>query len=320
MIDILIYSPLIILGLGIIGYILPISVFLIRELFLFVKNKILKIKNPSKYNANYNHKSTEPVSNNDSKVVNVESIFTNNANNISVDNVENTGVKNKSVALNDLNKNMNKLRAMRSIINKLNTGSKKDSMKEDYDKFKAKVLGDYEIIEYIKNMDKNMKYFYDITINYNREKIQFDFILLTNDMLYVIDTSLLRGDIYIDKKGVFFYTDKDGHTSIIDNPIDNQKRKCEKLINKFKELGIELNIPIQSGIVLANKEATIKVQKEVKGLYLDYKKFLNEIKESGLLYFNINRAGYLLKDSIISKEEDYIEIYNIKQNDFNPIA
>ncbi|NLZ47925.1 MAG: NERD domain-containing protein, partial [Clostridiales bacterium] len=267
----IIYIPLALIALSIIGYILPKIISIIKKICLFITSGLVRFiglfKNKSK--------KTEP------KIITLEEtiedqIISENINNHQKNNLTVTSsllfnAKKNTIALNNIKKGLKTLKDMENLINKLSNESKKRWVQFDYEKYKAKIDGDYEVAEYILRMNKNLKYLYDITLECEGEMVQYDHVLLTNEGIYILDASIISGKTYVDKEGNFFSINKDGTKTLMDNPFDLLKHKSQLFINKLSEIGIgveiqlEFEYPVYYAIILTNKNASIEMENFVDG-------------------------------------------------------
>lgn len=327
MLSMLLYIPLALIGVGLLGYVLPVIVFSIRGFCIIIAKGIKRISHLFKYK-NFNIKrNTEHckdyLTSHENTVLgeNKHSDNLNMCNDIKTIMVtksqsQPTVVELNAIAIDNVNKGLKRLKNIEMLISKISNKTKKEWVQFDYEKYKPKAIGDYEIIEHIRNMNKNMKYIYDIVLDYKGQMIQYDHIILTNGGIYVLDSSTLTGNIYVDSEENFFNIDECGNKKLIDNPINTQNEKAEMLLNKLNEFGIGVGCSIYSVIVLANKNATIKIEKDIQGLCPDFRNFLNNIDDFGALMPKINKIGYFLSEFNENCYINYLELYNLQPEDF----
>lgn len=120
------------------------------------------------------------------------------------------------------------------------------------------LIGEQRVAYQLEKISKYVLCLYNVRIKLFDRKAQYDFIVITNDMIYVIEVKNLLGNLYINKEGEFirkFYKDKVLHVSGMDNPfiqMDFQKELLEEL---FILRGVKMSI--QSLLVMANDKMII---------------------------------------------------------------
>lgn len=143
-------------------------------------------------------------------------------------------------------------------------------------------------VEYeLKNSFINMQVLHNVTINNNGHKAQFDFILITEKFICVLETKKLNGNIEINNSGDFVrhFTNKKGKIYKVEgmySPITQNQRHVRILEELMKDLKLNKKIPIYSLVVLANPKTIINfkyAKKEIKDQIIKLDQMTRKINE-----------------------------------------
>lgn len=222
------------------------------------------------------------------------------------------------ICLNDRDDSMEQLNTLNVLIEKVKNPSKKSLLIDEYNKISEEILSRNNVIDQINIINKPIKYLYDITLEYGCEKYQFDNIIISNDGIYVIDTSSIINETYVDEYGRFFSVKNDGTKEIIMNPVSKQNLKANILKDILKSANIECNIPIYPVILLASRNAKLHTENNNKSkeIYTDYVKFIKNIKCTSNPNTLVNRICYYLYEFSTPNKVDYLEKFNLMSIDF----
>jgi Nuclease-related domain. len=233
---------------------------------------------------------------------------------------EKQSIKGSPTCLNDKDKGVDQLSSLGVLIEKVKNPTKKALLIEEYNQMDGKIMSGKAVIDAICKLTKPVKYLYDITIEHNGEKYQFDNIVVTNEGIYVIDSSSILSETYVDENGSFFSVKTDGTKEPMVSPVSKQNLKARALNDILKAGSIDCTLPIYSGVVLSSKNAKLSVgSNRVVGLYPDYVKFIKNIKCTAEPTTLVNRIGYYLTEFNQSYKVDYFEKYDLGSEDFIPI-
>lgn len=213
----------------------------------------------------------------------------------------------------------------------INNEKIKKAIKKDIAFLKKGNRGEEKINFQIKNLFENIICLHDIRIEYKNYVAQFDFIIITNKSIYVLESKALNGDIYINSEGDFIRNIKDKQGHIIKkegmyNPVAQNLRHIKILNKVLIENGINCTAPIESVILIANDKSIINkssapyfIKRQViKYDQLDF--FIqNDLKKKtdviGLNEKRMDEIALFLKEIDKPITFDYKNKYNIKNKD-----
>lgn len=139
-------------------------------------------------------------------------------------------------------------------------------LKKDIMLLKYGLIGEEKVAFELKNSQIPMFILHDIRIEYDDLVAQFDFIAITGQHIYCIETKNLSGDIEIDSEGNFYRLFKNKYGKIIKkegmyNPITQNERHVNLLRKILVDNGVMKTYPIKSLIVVANEKTVIDKSK-----------------------------------------------------------
>lgn len=125
--------------------------------------------------------------------------------------------------------------------------------------YKKGLYGENRILYTLSNMSQIPMYImYDVALEYNRYRVQIDFIIITKKSVYLLETKNLEGNIEIEKDGTFIR--KIGSLKKgIKSPI-TQNKEHEQVLKKILKKE-KLNTELTSLVVFANDENYIHFKK-----------------------------------------------------------
>jgi superfamily II DNA helicase RecQ len=150
---------------------------------------------------------------------------------------------------------------------------------------------------------------HDIRLEYNDYVAQFDFIIITNKFIYLLETKKLNGDIEITKDGDFIRNIKNYSGKVIKregmySPISQNERHVNILKEVLVKEKLIKTIPVKSAVVLANPKSIVNKTKCPKSISNNICKY--------------DQLTRLLKDAINDKsnEKDMLEKYIYEISDY----
>jgi superfamily II DNA helicase RecQ len=168
---------------------------------------------------------------------------------------------------------------------------------------------------------------HDIRLDYKNHTAQFDFIVICREMILVLETKNLVGDISIDNEGNFTRTFKDYKGNIYKkegmySPITQNQRHVALLEEFLKDHKLIKNVPILSLIVIAHDKtivnkrfATEEIQNKIRK-YDQLVTYMNQLREqNSSITMNDKQmndiAKYILEQHT-PKKYDYINMLGLK--------
>ncbi|HAG12015.1 MAG TPA: aldolase [Desulfotomaculum sp.] len=235
------------------------------------------------------------------------------------------------IFIKDFNKQNKQIMDLETLSKKLKTGYKKDLIERDITFLKKGLEGENNVYFELKNSFLPILCLHDIRLEFNNYVAQYDFIVISNKFICVLETKKLNGNIVIDSDGNFIRVlhDKAGknkHEGMY-SPITQNERHLSIL----KEVLLKNNLMSEdlylSFVVIANPKTIIEKTNcppEIENKivrhdqiisslkYYQEKSFYNKLEK---YLFNI---AYWLKNNDTPIEINYHSKYNLKENDFIP--
>jgi len=187
-----------------------------------------------------------------------------------------------------------------AALEKIKEGVESESIIKDIDRdimfIRAGDIGEKNVEFELKHSYVPMYCLHDINLEHNGLKAQFDFILVTNKCLVVLETKKLNGNIEIRNNGDFIRTLKNHKGKTIKtegmySPITQNERHVELLTRLLKDNNIIKRTPIHSLVVMANSKSILNHKYASKTIK-------NQIVKSDQLKTKLN--GYLKEKSDIN--------------------
>ena len=169
--------------------------------------------------------------------------------------------------------------------------------------------------------------FHDVCLKYNEITLQYDFIIVTQRFICVIEAKKLNGNIDIDKEGNFIRTFIDAKGNVykkegMDSPVEQNKKHCNLLEQLLTSNKLIKNFPILSLICCSNSKAIIKkayAPREIQEIVIKTDQLANKL----LVYYNslsdfeikkkqmMNIIDYI-SDHIVERDIDYVSKLKLK--------
>jgi len=168
----------------------------------------------------------------------------------------------------------------------------------DDDRILQSIDRDIRLIKYGQQGEKQVTYelkhsflpiycLHDININHEGLKAQFDFIIISNKCITVLETKTLNGNIEIRNNGDFIRTIKSSSGKTIKkegmySPISQNDRHIEILEKFLKHHKMIKFMPIKSLVVMANPKSILNYRyapKTIKSQVVKYDQLKNKLKD-----------------------------------------
>ncbi len=231
----------------------------------------------------------------------------------------------------EFTKESNQLNDLIELSKKLKDGDKKDHIERDIIWLKTGIAGENNVYYEIKNSFIPLICLHDIRLEYKDYVSQYDFIIITNKFICVLETKKLFGNISINRDGDFIRTLKNRNGKSYKEGMYSPISQNERHLRILKEILVNNNVirymPLKSLVVMANEKTIIDKRRcpshISKALYkydqivpylkrnLNDKK--NDMNVSGKNMVRI--AKFLLKNDKPIKF-DYLAKYGIVQEDY----
>lgn len=209
---------------------------------------------------------------------------------------------------------------------------KKGFIDRDINYLKQGIDGEQNVYFELKNSFIPMLCFHDIRLEYGEYIAQFDFIVITNKFIYVIETKKLNGDIEITSDGDFIRIIRNSAGKFIkkegmDSPVSQNQRHVNILREILINEKIIKTLPIKSAVVMANPKTIVnknKAPKEIQEKIYKYdqittllKRELNDEKNEKNM---LEKYMYQIADFIVRNNKpitiDYVAKYSLTEDDF----
>jgi hypothetical protein len=171
----------------------------------------------------------------------------------------------------EFEKENQQLKDLIGLSNKVNNSNKKEVVDRDIMLLKQGLDGEENVYYELKNSFIPMLCLHDIRIEYNDYVAQFDFIIVTNKFIMVLEAKKLNGDIEITSSGDFIRSLKSNSGKVFKkegmySPISQNERHVNILREILVKEGIIKTLPIKSAVILANPKTIVNKSKASKGI------------------------------------------------------
>lgn len=144
--------------------------------------------------------------------------------------------------------------------------NKKKLIDRDIALLKAGISGEKNVDYELKNSFIPMICLHDIRVVEDDYVAQLDFVVITHKYIMILETKKLNGDIYINESGDFIRSIKNKYGKVIKkegiySPIAQNDRHVRILREILKNNGEIKNMPVISGVVIANPKSIVNKTK-----------------------------------------------------------
>ncbi|MDW7674362.1 MAG: NERD domain-containing protein [Bacillota bacterium] len=218
------------------------------------------------------------------------------------------------------------------LSGKIKDGEKKDFIDQDIVFLRAGIEGESNVYFELKNSFMPMLCLHDIRLEYGDYIAQFDFIIITNKFICILETKRLNGNIAINKDGDFIRMIPNKYGKIyrkegMYSPISQNDRHCNILKEILLKEKLIRNMPVNSLVVMANPKTIIDKQKcpayISKALYKYdqiipyFKRHINDEKnDMDVAEKHMYRIANYLVEHHTPLEYDYYNKYRLTEEDF----
>jgi len=208
---------------------------------------------------------------------------------------------------------------------------KKKYIERDANLLKIGLSGEKNVYYELKNSFVPMYCLHDIRLEYKDYVAQFDFIVITNKFIYVLETKKLVGDIQINSDGEFIRFIKDRNGKLIKregmaSPISQNQKHIDILRKILVDKGFIESTPIKSLVVVANSKTVVdkkyasKITKEAICKYDNVaaviKKELGKESPVNLQGSKMKGIADFLNEANTVKKYDLVAKYSLTEEDF----
>jgi len=236
------------------------------------------------------------------------------------------------IFIKDFTKENKQLADLEELASNLKDGEKKNLINRDIAFLKKGIEGESNVYYEIKNSFLPIICLHDVRLKYDNYIAQYDFILVSNKFICVLETKMLNGNIIINPDGDFIRVIKDSHGREIKREgMYSPVAQNERHINILKEILYKENLaktmPYISLVVIANQKSIINKNKcpaIIKNTIYKYDQVVSFLtkhqndkdnQKDVLEKYMYNIANYLATNNI-PLETDYVSKYRITENDF----
>ena len=226
------------------------------------------------------------------------------------------------------------LEDLKELSSKVKNNDKKKYIDKDIAILKYGIDGEKNTDYELKNSFIPMLILHDIRLESEDYVAQMDYILITKYFIMILETKKLSGDISINESGEFIRSFKSKYGKVykregIYSPITQNERHIRILKKILKENNVCKNIPIYSGIVMANPKSIInksRAPKDIKEQIVKYDQLAKFIKDK-IDYEKKKNDGIVFDKKMYSIAEylktnnkeasfDYMKKYSLTEDDF----
>lgn len=209
---------------------------------------------------------------------------------------------------------------------------KKKIILRDINNLKIGLNGEKDVTYELKNSYIPMICLHDIRIEHDGNVAQFDFVLVTEHFIMILETKKLNGDIVINEAGEFIRRFKNKSGKVIKqegmySPIAQNDRHVRILEDFLKKNKIIRRVPVYSAVVIANSKSIINRSKAPHAIKnsifkLDgvtamiNKKIANFKKDEKLFETHMIKIANFILDNNCEITYNYYKKYGLTEEDF----
>lgn len=164
-------------------------------------------------------------------------------------------------------------------------GRKKEELERDISFMKSGIEGEANVDYEIRTSFVPMLVLHDLRIEYKNLSAQIDFLLITGNALYILETKKLNGDIEVTDEGDFvrIIKDKDGKVLKKEgmySPITQNERHSLLLEQMLLDNGLLGDFEIKSAVTIANPKTIIQAPAEFRKDIWKYDQLGRKLREN----------------------------------------
>ena len=235
------------------------------------------------------------------------------------------------IFMKEFEKENQQLKDLIELSNKVNS-DKKELIDRDIMLLKQGLDGEQNVNYELKNSFIPMLCLHDIRLEYNDYVAQFDFIIITNKFIMVLEAKKLNGDIEITSSGDFIRSLKSNTGKVFKkegmySPISQNDRHVNILREILVKEGLIRTLPIKSAVILANPKTIInktKAPKSIQNNIYKYDQITNllkkELSDDKNTHNNLEKYMYEISNFLIKNNKPLImnnmAKYSLTEEDF----
>lgn len=162
------------------------------------------------------------------------------------------------------------MQELNSLIKDTNRAVNKELVEQHLHLFKLGLIGESNVAYELKNSMLPMVCLHDIQLEHEGYTAQFDFIVVTHSVIFIIETKKLFGDIEVNKEGNFIRKIKNKYGKVVKkegmySPVTQSQRHARILDKLLKDKGLINKTVIEPIVVMANPKSIIEKKISPKG-------------------------------------------------------
>jgi len=230
----------------------------------------------------------------------------------------------------DFTKDNKQISDLEGLVILLKNGYKKEIVLRDLAFLKKGIEGENNAYFELKNSFLPILCLHDIRLEYKGYSAQYDFIVISDKFICVLETKSLNGNIIIDQQGNFIrvFLDKNGKElkrEGIYSPVVQNERHLNILKEVLKEKKIMRETLYLSYIVIANPKTIIHKKNcppNIDKIVIKHDQIINTLKyhQDKSIYHKFEKflfeIAHWLKQNDKPIEIDYISKYKLTEDDF----
>lgn len=236
------------------------------------------------------------------------------------------------VFIKDFTKENQQLKDLTKLYEKLADGPKKEWVERDINYLKVGIKGEENVYYELKNTFMPIICLHDIRLDYGGYIAQFDFIVISNKFICVLETKKLSGNIVINQDGDFIRVIKNKYGKEIKregiySPISQNQRHLDILKDILLKEKLIKYLPLKSLVVLANPKTIIDKKycpKSITNSIYKYDQVVNCLRkfqddktnEMNAFEKSMHKIAEFLIANNKPLEIDYSSKYSLTNDDF----
>ncbi|SDO16201.1 NERD domain-containing protein [Alkalicoccus daliensis] len=186
----------------------------------------------------------------------------------------------------------------------------KKRVEKDLALFKIGMIGESQVNYELKNSMLPIVCLHDVRLQVEDYTAQFDFIVITHSVLYVIETKKLYGDIDVNGSGEFIRKIKNRYGKIVNregmySPVTQSERHSRILQKMLSDQGLIKKTPVKPIVVMANPKSIIdkkKAPKAVQDMIIKSDQLVNYLSKD----IKLHRKDRYMLDKFVTDISDFI--------------
>lgn len=161
------------------------------------------------------------------------------------------------------------IQELEKLLEDTNKNVNKELVEQHLQLFRIGLIGERNVTYELKNSMLPMICLHDIQIDHEGYTAQFDFIVVTHSVIFIIETKKLFGDIEVNKEGNFIRKIKNKYGKVIKkegmySPVTQSQRHARILDKLLKDNNLISKTVIEPIVVMANPKSIIEKKSSPK--------------------------------------------------------